>query len=264
MRTLYLRIYLTVVAVLLLFAFAAGWVLHRNFEHERLHGQNEWGQRLDGWAELAQNNLPAANQPEAEQRAALLDLAARLRLPLALDNANGQRIAASERFARRESSGRLAHVVKLPLSDGRTLSVLRAGLIRHGGPPPLRVVDGLRDRPALFMRNGAALAISLVLLFLAVAAGAFPVVRRLTRRLESLKQGVEAFGAGALSRRVDERGSDEVAAVAASFNRAAGRIEILVRSHRSLLANASHELRSPLARLKMAVSVFGSASAAAR
>jgi signal transduction histidine kinase len=44
-----------------------------------------------------------------------------------------------------------------------------------------------------------------------------------------------------------------VAAVASSFNQAAERIEALVRSHQSLLANASHELRSPLARLKMAV-----------
>ena len=44
----------------------------------------------------------------------------------------------------------------------------------------------------------------------AVAAGAWPVVRRLTRRLEALKQGVEAFGAGALHQRVAEDGRDEV------------------------------------------------------
>ena len=37
---------------------------------------------------------------------------------------------------------------------------------------------------------------------------------------------------------------------------ATGRIEALVRSHQSLLANASHELRSPLARLKMAVALY--------
>jgi signal transduction histidine kinase len=96
----------------------------------------------------------------------------------------------------------------------------------------------------------------LVLLFLAVAAGAWPVVRRLTRRLEALKQGVEAFGAGALHQRVAEDGRDEVAALASSFNRAAARIEALLRSHQSLLANASHELRSPLSRLKMAVTIL--------
>jgi signal transduction histidine kinase len=85
------------------------------------------------------------------------------------------------------------------------------------------------------------------------------VVRRLTRRLELLKQGVEAFGAGALDQRVVADGRDEVAAVAASFNSAAARIEALVKSNQSLLANASHELRSPLARLKMAVTMLDDA-----
>ena len=61
-----------------------------------------------------------------------------------------------------------------------------------------------------------------------------------------------------------EDGQDEVAAVGASFNRAATRIEALVRSHQSLLANASHELRSPLARLKMAVQMLEDAAPAQR
>jgi signal transduction histidine kinase len=100
------------------------------------------------------------------------------------------------------------------------------------------------------------LAAALLVLFGAVALGAYPVVRRLTRRLESLKRGVEAFGAGDLGQRVSEEGRDEVAAVATSFNRAADRIEQLLQSHKSLLANASHELRSPLARLKMAVEML--------
>ena len=85
---------------------------------------------------------------------------------------------------------------------------------------------------------------------------AYPVVRHLTRRLESLRRGVEAWGAGALDRRVAVEGKDEVAAVARTFNQAADRIERLVAAHRSLLANASHELRSPLARLRMAIDLY--------
>ncbi len=61
-----------------------------------------------------------------------------------------------------------------------------------------------------------------------------------------------------------EDGQDEVAAVGASFNRAATRIEALLRSHQSLLANASHELRSPLARLKMALAMLEDAAPAQR
>ena len=109
---------------------------------------------------------------------------------------------------------------------------------------------------------GIGLLALLGLLFVAVAGGAYPVVRGLTRRLESLQGGVERFGAGSLNQRVDESGRDEVAAVARSFNRAAERIETLVHSHRSLLANASHELRSPLARLKMAVAMLPQAGEA--
>jgi signal transduction histidine kinase len=104
----------------------------------------------------------------------------------------------------------------------------------------------------------------LALLFVAVAAGAYPVVRSLTRRLESLQSGVERFGAGALGQRVDESGRDEVASVARSFNRAAERVQALLRSHQSLLANASHELRSPLARLKMAVAMLAQANESQR
>ena len=96
------------------------------------------------------------------------------------------------------------------------------------------------------------------LALVAAVAGlaAYPVVRHLTRRLEGLRRGVEAWGAGALDRRVAVEGKDEVAAVAATFNQAADRIERLVEAHRSLLANASHELRSPLARLRIAIDLY--------
>jgi signal transduction histidine kinase len=84
-------------------------------------------------------------------------------------------------------------------------------------------------------------------------------VRRLTDRLQALKHGMEIFGNGKLDHRVEVAGRDEVAAVAASFNAAAAQIEALMRAQKSLLANASHELRSPLARMKMAVAMLGDA-----
>lgn len=110
------------------------------------------------------------------------------------------------------------------------------------------------------LQGGVELLILLGVLFAAVAAGAWPVVRRLTRRLQDLRHGVEQFGSGELGQRVAVQGNDEVAALASSFNQAAGRIEALVRSHQSLLANASHELRSPLTRMRMAVSMFATAA----
>ncbi len=262
MRSLYLRIWLTVVAALALFALVSGWLLQRHLEDERERAVTAAQDRLAAWGEMVERSLPRPDAPAAEQAAALQEWAQRLRVPLALDDAAGQRIAASEGFQRRESDGgpmmMMRRPTAIPLDDGRTLWVMRpmgmhgpAG--RHGDgpaplPPPWWTLPGLP--------GGTGLALLLVVLFAAVAAGAWPVVRRLTRRLETLKRGVEAFGAGALSERVPEDGRDEVAALGSSFNRAAARIEALLRSHQSLLANASHELRSPLARLKMAVAML--------
>lgn len=97
----------------------------------------------------------------------------------------------------------------------------------------------------------------LVIVGLAVALGAYPIIRRLTLRLEALQRGVERWGAGDLSARVNTDGYDEVAFLAARFNNAAERIETLMNSHKALLANASHELRSPLARIRMSLELMG-------
>ena len=91
---------------------------------------------------------------------------------------------------------------------------------------------------------------------LAVALGTYPLIRRLTKRLESLQRGVEQWGQGDLAIRVPVSGNDEVAFLAKRFNTAAERIEALVGSHKSLLANASHELRSPLTRIKMGLELM--------
>lgn len=92
---------------------------------------------------------------------------------------------------------------------------------------------------------------------LAVAVGVYPIIRRLTQRLEALQRSVQRFGEGDLSVRVPEQGHDEVADLARRFNAAAARIEALVTSHKSLLANASHELRSPLTRIRMGLELMG-------
>ena len=261
MRALYLRIYLTVVAALALFALVSGWLLQQQLDEQRLRAEAGARERLAAWSELLQASLPPADAPRGEQAAALRDWAKRLRVPMALDDANGQRIGATESFLRREAErpGGAPRLRSMTLDDGRVLWVARPLALRGrpgGGPPDI-------DTPRLLppgWPDGLGLVLLLVVLFMAVAAGAWPVVRGLTRRLEALKQGVEAFGAGALHQRVAEGGRDEVAALGASFNRAAARIETLLRSHQTLLANASHELRSPLARLKMALALVDEAS----
>ena len=138
----------------------------------------------------------------------------------------------------------------------------RGGWLRHWGGPPvwaIRLPDGrwlVTRVPHDRWHPGLGLFFVLALIALAVGVGAYPVVRRLTARLERLQRGVESLGAGDLSARVNVEGRDEVARLAESFNRAAARIEELVGAHKSLLANASHELRTPLARIRMAVELI--------
>ncbi len=289
MRSLYLRIYFTVVAALLLFALVSAWVVQRHLEEQRARVEGAARERAGAWADLLQRSLPPAEAPREEQATALREWAQRLRLPMALDDAQGMRIGASDGFARREADNRPAfteRVQTIRLEDGRLLRVPRPLMARGGGqgggggggggmvpPGGIGAGQGAGARwgevrwswiSPTGMPEGLGLAALLALLFLAVAGGAWPVVRKLTRRLEALKQGVEAFGAGALGQRVPEDGRDEVAAVAVSFNRAATRVEALLRSHQSLLANASHELRSPLARLKMALAMIEESSPSQR
>jgi signal transduction histidine kinase len=98
---------------------------------------------------------------------------------------------------------------------------------------------------------------ALFLIALLVGLSVYPVVRKITRRLENLQQIVATFGGGDLAARADITGTDEVGMLARSFNHSAGQLEALVKAQQSLLANASHELRSPLARLQMALGLMG-------
>jgi signal transduction histidine kinase len=133
--------------------------------------------------------------------------------------------------------------VAITLPEGRTLIVR---LDPPFGPP--------RGNPLILLIVVSGL----------TALVAWPVVRHLTRRLELLRQSVKAWGSGDLSARAQITGSDEITVVAKSFNDAAERVEALITAHRALLANASHELRSPLARLRMGVDLFETDPSAAR
>ena len=238
---LFLKIYLTVLACLVVAALASAVFLRLSRDEE----DRGWGARRDAFVEAM---LPA--DASVEHTAIVLErLAAALDADVALFAADGRPIAqagAPIPFAaaesRRDRDGRLA-TARL---DGGRVAVAR---FRQGGG-----FGPSRPNP---------------LAWLALIAGvtglvAWPVVRHLTGRLERLRHGVEAWGHGELALRVPVEGRDEVAAVARSFNRAAGEVEALIASHRALLANASHELRSPLARLRIAIDLYEADASEAR
>jgi signal transduction histidine kinase len=173
-----------------------------------------------------------------EQTATLMDIASTIHGSIAIYDSGGLRIAASDSEmpdAINHPSRHLANVIQLP--DGRRV------LMRW---------DSHVKRVALAWIAAVALL---------VALGTWPVARRLTRRLERLQQQADAWGEGRLSARMKVDGCDEVAELARRFNQAAERVEALVNSQRAMLAAASHELRSPLARIRMATDLLGEARA---
>jgi signal transduction histidine kinase len=103
-----------------------------------------------------------------------------------------------------------------------------------------------RQRWALLAGIGAAAMAGAAL----VGAG---LSRRLTRRLEVVAAGAARFGEGHLDRPIAVRGSDEIAALAGGLNDMAGEIDRLVRREKSFVAAASHQIRTPLAAIKIRI-----------
>lgn len=251
MKRLYLRIYLIVIASLALFALLAGlaWVLFAGPDDESR-----------GKAILAEAvaELVPGNESAIHNQAVLERWHRRLNVAIALFDGQGVLVAQAGSVAGdprpadfKREDGRYRgrwNSLWLALPDGRFIGA-RALDGRHfwaGGESE----PGPGEGPAGLLGF-------LVLIGVAVALAAWWPARQMTRRLESLQRTVDAFGAGDLQARAQIRGRDEIAKLAAHFNESAERTSALLRSQRSLLANASHELRSPLARIRIAVELSG-------
>ncbi len=92
------------------------------------------------------------------------------------------------------------------------------------------------------------------LLVLALAALlCYALTYHLTAPLRRLRKVVDRFGRGDFETRAEESRRDEFGELATAFNSMAGRIQTLLAAERRLLLDISHELRSPLARLSVAV-----------
>jgi signal transduction histidine kinase len=237
MLRLYLRFYIALVASLLLFVLATAALWHFT------SGPVEQAGITLG--RLVQNALPPADSPAAEQQEALRRLAAGLNGEVTLFDRGGMPVAAIGR--------------PLPAPGGKRHD--RMGMVSWDRGPVsyVHLADGRWLAASVPIGYGHArfiFHIMLMLLALAIGVAAFPIVRQISKRLERLQRGVESLGAGDLTARVAVEGRDEVARLAASFNRAAGQIEQLVQAQKALLANASHELRTPLARIRLAVELM--------
>jgi signal transduction histidine kinase len=225
-RRLFWKIYLTLLASLVAVAVLMGafW---------SLIGENGGLRSGARHLEIDERLIPGSDSPPGAIAAATKRLGNEMEADISIYDADDSLVAAQGAPVALDAGGRQRfgppHIVRIDLPDGRTV------LARLRPPWPHRHLRILYV--VLIVAGGVGLA-------------AFP------RRLERLRTGVERWGAGEMSLRVDVGGDDEVAVVARAFNVAAGRVEDLLASQKALLANASHELRSPLARLRMAIELW--------
>jgi signal transduction histidine kinase len=266
-RSLFARFYLSVLGLIVLCAIAAFVAWHFFGQAPARIGGYNWV------TELAREKLPAS-LTTSQTNEQLRGWAQRVNADLMVVSSSGQVLGrAGEPFTLpsefavwredkkdgwlkldqelgRERGRRFPWTYGVALDDGeRWIFMRRLPRRQDGGawmgsfgPNPIR---------------GFSLALAAIVVLLALVS--YPMLRRLTRRLHLLEQGVAKFGQGDLKARAQVGGTDEIARVANTFNQAADQVQGLVQAQRSLLANASHELRSPLARLKMAVELSGDA-----
>jgi signal transduction histidine kinase len=240
-RRLSWQIHLTILGVLVLFTLlaAAAWIHGPGLRDELRMAR--------ALTVTVSELLPGPERPRQELQEAVSRLAERFGVDAAVFSPDGARLAwHGSRLEYPAWRGPGAHVVGPGLRSG----IISVSLWLPDG----RVVVAARPRAGL--RHFGALVVTLGLVALAVAIGAWPLVRRLTRRLENLRRRVEELGGGDLAARAPVEGRDEVADLARSFNRAADRIQALVEAQRRQLAFASHELRSPLARLRVSLEMM--------
>ena len=223
-RKLYLRIWLAVAGSVAVLSLLVGWAWQKADE---------------------QRDRERMSQPPRE---------------VMVRNAAGDLIGMAEAQPRRVPGEPPLFEFVVTLQDGQVLNLQM--------PPRKRSEAGHRGgSPVLaWLRPPYGFLWVLGLAGLMVMVGVFPVARRLTQRLEGLQRGVQRWGEGDLSVRLPTGGQDEVADLSRRFNDAAERVQslmdsqtALLRSQKSLLADASHELRSPLARIRMALELSGSA-----
>lgn len=97
-----------------------------------------------------------------------------------------------------------------------------------------------------------------ILMFFMMTAGvslllAFIMAGIITTPINRLTQGIKEMGKGDFSVRVEETGSYEIKKLSATFNNMSEKLENLEKSRGQFISNASHELKTPLATMKILI-----------
>ena len=127
---------------------------------------------------------------------------------------------------------------------------------------PIQLADGqIVQLHSLFesidsSRHKWGFAVGLLVIGVVIALLVIPVARLITKPLNRLRKSAIRFSRGDLSHRTSVKGRDEIAQLGATFNLMAERLERMISGGKELTANVSHELRSPLARIRVAEEIM--------
>lgn len=143
--------------------------------------------------------------------------------------------------------------VRLDFEDDALLALLPLAIDARGRPGRLLFEfrkgdrDGPGEKPLALALAGVAVAFAMLL---------YPLSRLLGRPLRELRSSVLRIADGDLNHRVQIRSHDEIGELGHAFNQMADRVERMVDGTRELTAHVSHELRSPLARIRVAAELL--------
>lgn len=101
-----------------------------------------------------------------------------------------------------------------------------------------------------------AISLGFLLLITLLMVGAYFCIRWVLNPLKGLKKGVDRVARGELSHRVPLRRNDELRDLSDAFNSMTERLQHLIKSKEQLLLDISHELRTPVTRMKVAMAMM--------
>jgi signal transduction histidine kinase len=226
-------------AAVTLFALPLGASLRRHFADEELLRLQRDTVSATRSIDLSSTPGDPIELPGNGRTLAVYDRAGRRIAGRGPDRADGlvRSAVARGRPANRDADGRLA--VAVPLLKGERVT---GGVRAEAGG----AVVARRTHRAWLALAGLAIAVVAAAVLAAALVG-----RRLARPLERLSQAARRLGQGDFSIRPDRAGVAEVDALSSALEATARRLDDMVSRERAFTADASHQLRTPLAALRI-------------
>ena len=259
---LYIRIFISFVIVLIiaeivifgLFVFTAGRSAQSRIEHYVNAQSAVVRQYVETTIRSEPHVVPSENR---SLRRLIHDLGNIYQAKVWLTGTDGNSIIQSFEGSIPEDTSRFHHKHSPEPSVNEPYHDIKRGFV-HYVRMPVEFKKGEKGSIHLLFENRKGdhpeglFALGLLGIGLVVALLVVPVSRRITNPLNRLRDSALKIADGDLTHRARVKSRDEIGEVGRAFNHMAAHLEQMIRAGRELTANISHELRSPLTRIRLA------------